>query len=63
VASKNTNSGEMPVSRTVLARSVNEPLVPVQDKPVGALTGGVAALTATVADWVAVPPAPVQLSV
>jgi hypothetical protein len=48
------------VSRTVLARSVKEPLVPVQDKPLGALTG---ALTVTVADWVALPPAPVQFSV
>jgi hypothetical protein len=37
---------------------VSEPLVPEQDKPVGALTG---ALTATVADWVALPPAPVQV--
>ena len=60
VASKNTKSGEIPVSRTALALSVNGPLVPVQDKPVGALTG---ALTATVADWVALPPVPVQFKV
>jgi hypothetical protein len=59
VASKNTRKGEIPVSRTALARSVKGPLVPVQDKPpVGGLTG---ALTATVADCVAVPPGPVQL--
>jgi hypothetical protein len=60
VASKNTKSGEIPVSRTALALSVKAPLVPVQDNPVGALTG---ALTATVADWVALPPDPVQFKV
>jgi hypothetical protein len=41
--------------------SVSGPLVPVQDKPVGG--GGALELTLTVADWVAVPPAPVQVSV
>jgi hypothetical protein len=46
------------VSRTAFALNASEPLVPVQDKPVGALTG---ALTATVADCAAVPPGPVQL--
>jgi hypothetical protein len=51
----------MPVSRTAFALSVSGPLVPVQDKPVGALTGAV--LTATVVDWVAVPPLPVQVRV
>jgi hypothetical protein len=48
----------MPVSRTMLALRVSEPLVPVQDKPVG---GGVLAVTVTVADWLALPPAPVQV--
>jgi hypothetical protein len=60
VASKNTRNGEIPVSRTALALSVKGPFVPVQDKPVGALAG---ALTAMVADCVAVPPAPVQANV
>jgi len=50
------------VSRTALARSVNGPLVPEQDKPVGGGTGE-AALTATVADWVALPPVPVHVNV
>ncbi len=59
VASKNTKNGEIPVLRTAFTLSVSGPLVPEQDKPVG---GGVA-LTVTVADWVAVPPAPVQVSV
>ena len=58
VASKNTSSGEIPTSRTMLALSVSEPLVPVQDKPVG---GGVFAVTVTVADWLALPPVPVQV--
>jgi hypothetical protein len=36
----------------------------VHDRAVGALTGGLAAaLTVTVADCVALPPAPVQVSV
>jgi hypothetical protein len=48
----------MPVSRTMLALSVSEPLVPVQDKPLG---GGVLAVTLTVADWLALPPAPVHV--
>ena len=58
VASKNTKNGETPVSRTALALRVSEPLVPVQDKPVG---GGVLAVTVTVADWLALPPVPVQV--
>ena len=48
------------MSRTVRALNVSEPLVPVQDKPVG---GGVLAVTLTVADWLALPPVPVQLKV
>ena len=60
VASKNTRSGEIPVSRTTLAFRVKGPLVPEQDKPAGAPTGG---LTVTVADWVALPPVPVQVIV
>ena len=74
VASKNANSGEIPTSRTTLAFSVNAPLVPVQDNAAGGVTGGVTgggvtgggvpgALTATVADWLVLPPAPVQASV
>jgi hypothetical protein len=59
VASKNTNNGEIPVLRTAFTLSVSGPLVPEQDKPVG----GEAPLTVTVADWVALPPAPVQVSV
>ena len=58
VASKNTSSGEIPVSRTVLTLSVSGPLEPVQ-----AAGGGAPELTVTVADWVVVPPDPVQLSV
>jgi hypothetical protein len=57
VASKNTRNGEIPVSRTTLAFSVRDPLVPEQDGPVG---GGVEP-TVMVADWVALPPAPVQV--
>jgi hypothetical protein len=63
VASKNTTNGEIPVSRTALAFSVREPLVPEQDKPVGTGGDGEDALTATVADWVALPPVPVQFNV
>jgi hypothetical protein len=59
VASKNTRNGEIPAPRTAFAFRLSEPLEPVQDAPVG---GGVE-LTATVADCVAVPPAPVQVSV
>ena len=57
VASKNTSKGEIPVSRTALAFSVSEPLVPEQDRP----AGGGGEPTVTVADWVALPPAPVQV--
>ena len=39
VASKNTNSGEIPVSRTAFAFSVSEPLEPVQDSPSAAAAG------------------------
>jgi hypothetical protein len=79
VASKNTNSGEIPTSRITLAFSVNGPLVPVQVNAAGGVTGGVTgggvtgggvtgggvtgALTETVADWLVLPPAPVQVSV
>jgi hypothetical protein len=64
VASKNTRSGEIPVSRTALALSVRGPLVPEQDSPVGTTAGGgEAALTATVVDCWALPPAPVQVNV
>jgi hypothetical protein len=46
----------------VCALRVSGPLVPEQDKPVGALTGALAAaLMLTVADWVALPPVPVQV--
>jgi hypothetical protein len=39
--------------------SVSDPLVPEQDGPLG---GGVEpVVTATVADWVALPPAPAQV--
>ena len=50
----------MPVARTMLALSASEPLVPVQDSPVGGGGGGGAA-TVTVADWRALPPVPVQV--
>jgi hypothetical protein len=56
--------GETPVSRTTLAFSVRGPLVPVQDKPAGAPTGGLAgAFTVTVAACAALPPVPVQVNV
>jgi hypothetical protein len=58
VASKNTKNGEMPAPRTALAFRLSEPLEPVQD----ALVGGGVELTVTVADWVALPPAPVHVS-
>jgi hypothetical protein len=64
VASKNTKSGEIPTSRTALALSVNGPLVPEQDKPIGGLTGPrTGALTARVADWVTLPPLATELIV
>ena len=63
VASKNTRSGEMPTSRTTFARSVSEPLVPLHDSPVGGGGGGALAATVTVADWLALPPVPVQVKV
>jgi hypothetical protein len=53
----------MPVSRTIFAFKVSEPLVPVHDNPVGGGGGGVLAVTVTVADWLALPPVPVQFSV
>jgi hypothetical protein len=59
VASKNTKNGDMPEPRTAFTFRVSGPLVPEQDEPVG---GGVE-LTVRVADLVAVPPAPVQVSV
>ena len=52
----------MPTSRTTFARRVSEPPVPVHDNPVGGEGGGVLAATATVADWLALPPVPVQFS-
>ena len=58
VASKNTRNGEIPAPRTALAFNDSEPFVAEQDEPVGGVE-----LTLTVTDWVAVPPAPVQLSV
>jgi len=58
VASKNTKNGEMPVPRTAFTFSESGPLEPVQD----ALVGGGVELTVTVADWVALPPAPVHVS-
>ena len=60
VASKNTKKGEMPVSRTALAFSVNEPLVAEHAGPLGGLT---AAMIATVTDCWVLPPVPVQLRV
>jgi hypothetical protein len=64
VASKNTRKGDMPVSRTAATLRVRGPLVPVHDRAVGALTGGLAAApTVTVADCVALPPVPVHVSV
>ena len=48
----------MPVPRTAFTFSESGPLEPVQD----ALVGGGVELTVTVADWVALPPAPVHVS-
>jgi len=45
-----------------LAFSVSPPLVPVQDAPLGGAGGGELAVTETVADWLMLPPAPVQVS-
>jgi hypothetical protein len=50
----------MPAPRTIFAFKVSVPLVPVHDNPVG---GGVLDATDTVADWLALPPAPVQVKV
>jgi hypothetical protein len=52
----------MPVSRTAVTFSVSDPFDPVQDWPVGG-GGGVPLLTVTVADWLALPPAPVHVNV
>jgi len=60
VASKNINKGEIPEARAALAFSVSPPLVAVHDAPLG---GGVLAVTDTVADWLALPPVPVQVRV
>jgi hypothetical protein len=60
VASKNINNGEIPEARTAFACSVSEPLEPVQEAAVG---GGALAATVTVADWLALPPVPVQVNV
>jgi hypothetical protein len=59
VASKNTNSGEMPETLTAVALSESVPPVPVHELA-PAVTG---ALTATVADCCVLPPGPVQLNV
>jgi hypothetical protein len=45
----------------MLALNVSVPLVPVQDSP--PVGGGVLAATVTVADWLALPPVPVQVRV
>jgi hypothetical protein len=58
VASKNISSGETPELRAACARKVSPPLVALQEGP---LT--VTVVTFTVADRLAVPPGPVQLSV
>ena len=60
VASKKTNSGETPVSRTALAFNVSEPFVAEHAEPLGGLTG---AVIATVTDCWVLPPVPVQLRV
>jgi hypothetical protein len=58
VASKNTNSGEMPAARTACTFKLSGPLVPEQANPAGAPDA-----TATVTLCVADPPAPLQLKV
>jgi hypothetical protein len=58
VASKNISNGDTPELRAAFARKVSPPLVAVHEGP---LT--VTVLTFTVADRLAVPPGPVQLSV
>jgi len=58
VVSKNTSNGEMPEARTALARSVSPPLVALHEGPAPVVED-----TLTVADWLALPPAPVQVSV
>jgi hypothetical protein len=58
VASKNISNGDTPDLRTAFARNVSPPLVAVQEGP---LT--VTVVTFTVADRLALPPGPVQLSV
>ena len=62
VASRKTNSGEIPVERTVLTFKARVPLV-VEQAPAGAALVSVGDATVTVALCVAVPPAPVQLRV
>ena len=62
VASKNTNSGEIPVERTVLTFNAREPLV-VEQAPAGAGPVGAGGATVTVTLCVADPPVPVQLRV
>jgi hypothetical protein len=56
--SKNTSNGETPEARTALARSVSPPLVALHEGPATVVED-----TLTVADWLALPPAPVQVSV
>jgi hypothetical protein len=45
----------------MLALNVSVPLVPVQDSPPVGGGGGLLAVTVTVADWLALPPVPVQV--
>ena len=59
VASKNASNGEMPVVRTTFACSFRLPLVLLQEGPAAVTEEE----TFTVADWLALPPGPVQVSV
>ena len=58
MASKNISTGEIPALRTALACNTNPPLVALHEAP-PATTG----LTFTVTDLLALPPAPLQVSV
>ena len=60
LALKNTRKGDIPEPRTALTFRARVPLVPVQEAVVGV---GALAVTATVADWLALPPVPVQVKV
>jgi hypothetical protein len=63
VASKNTNSGEMPAARTAFTFRLSGPLVPEQANPAGGAVATATVTTATVTLCVADPPAPLQLKV